>query len=134
MPKPNRPPAVATAGQALTTDIHSMAHGAAAVNVLQPLIDMIADAVVARLQSAPVPNEWLDEATMLAEYGMAKNGAAAKGLLPTRIGRKNKWRRSDIEAAISASPVAKRAHPKKCKMVANGDELDALIASGAVTR
>jgi predicted DNA-binding transcriptional regulator AlpA len=79
-------------------------------------------------------DDLITEPQMMARYGMGRGAADARAIPRARVGRSMRWRVSDIEAAITAQPVTPRAHPKKCKMVESGDEIDALIASGAVRR
>jgi hypothetical protein len=75
--------------------------------------------------------EYIDVKECLRRYGMGKNALAARGVPCARMGRSIKWKVADIESAIQAKP-AKPRPPKKVEV--DGDELDALIASGAVRR
>ncbi len=97
---------------------------------LAQALRLLADVIELDSEPPTVPSDdLLTERQMLSEYGMGKNAADARGILKARIGRSYKWRRSDIESAIQVQPP--RPRPPK-KVECNGDELDALIASGAV--
>lgn len=91
-------------------------------------LHLIADALAQ--MDASTSSELLTAGQMLERYGMGKAAADARGIPRARVGRAFKWRRSDIETAIQATPV--RPRPAKSPKV--GNELDQLVASGRARR
>jgi len=79
-------------------------------------------------------SEWLDEDQLMVEFGMGKSSCDRRGIPRTRLGRKNRWKRSDVENSINTEPVNPRPKVVKTKMVEGLDEIDSLILSGSVKR
>ena len=83
----------------------------------------------------PVPAstepDWLDETQLFDRYGLKKASADARKIPRKRIGRKSRWARADVEAAIAAQPVVKARPPRKSRPIASDmDPLDAMLANG----
>lgn len=89
-------------------------------------------ALVESTSEAEPNDDLLTLAQVQAEYDMGRAALDARGVPRARVGRAYRWRRSAIEAAIQAQPVAPRP-PRKAKPIADDeDPLEQMIASGAV--
>ena len=143
MPKHNRAPTVATAGKPLNSlNTRSVERPTPAVNPMAAVLLAQADSLESQAATlralahqavgTPPKAEWLDEAQLTSEYGLAKGSADARAIPRTRLGRKNRWNRADVEASIKTAPVQPRTKGVRTCRVESGDEIDALIASGSV--
>lgn len=111
----------------MTTDTRSQ---------LAQALRLIADALEQE-QTPAVPasaSEWLDEEQVKARWNIGKNGLIAQDLLPTRIGRRNRWNSQVLEEAFRNKPPKPRAKAIKLPRGTSVDDdpLGALLASGAV--
>ena len=102
---------------------------------LAQALRLIADVLETEGDQAPVtpsPSEWIDEDQMFVEFGLKRNSADSRQIPRARLGRKNRWKRTDVEAALVASPVTPRAKIIQARQLDGEDPLESLIRSGAV--
>lgn len=86
---------------------------------------LIADALE-RLPAASGSSQLLTERECLSRYGIGRNALQARGVPRVKCGRAYRWRVSDVEAALVATP----AQPRPPKKPQCADELAQLVASG----
>lgn len=138
--KSNRAPAVGAAGKPLTsTDAHSLAH---VPNDATPIAMLtVADlrAVIRAEMGAPTPTDTttplpITEIVRLrpgTSRGWVIGHVTPVGMAARRV---RLYLLRDVDAALAVAPPETRARGVRTCRGDEGDEIDALIASGSVTR
>lgn len=78
----------------------------------------------------PTASKYLDENELFAEFGLKKASADARGIPRGRMGRKSRWLRSDVEAAIKMSTVAPKPPKKREITGVNEDPIEKMLRNG----